>query len=231
MISRCTPWSWRLFAAVAFLSITAYAQQPAPNEKHYGLDPANLDISVKPSADFYQFANGGWLTRNPIPPEYSRYGGFEELAEKNYRDLYQILEEAAANSAAPRGSNMQKVGDYYASAMDSAQAERLGFTPLAGEFDRIGALSSTADLPGLAAHRHTVGIPGLFNFFVDQDAKASTNVIGQLYQGGLGLPDRDYYTKEDDRSRTIREEYVKHVAKMFELLGDNVSTQPTRQGP
>ena len=199
-------------------------------ETHHGLDPANLDMSVKPSQDFFQFANGGWLAKNPVPPEYSRYGSFEELTEKNYRDLHRILEEAAANTSAQKGSNLQKVGDYYASAMDSAQAERLGVTPLAGEFDRIAALNSTSDLPALVAHRHVHGIPGLFNFFVDQDAKASTNVIAQLYQGGLGLPDRDYYTKDDERSKTIREEYVKHVTKMFELLG-TTHLRPRKRRP
>ena len=224
MTDRYTPCFWRLCSAIAFVAATAFAQQPAPTETHYGLDPANLDISVKPSHDFFQYANGGWLKKNPVPSEYSRYGSFEELTEKNYRDLHQILEEAAANTSAPAGGNLQKVGDYYASAMDSAQAERLGTTPLSAEFDRIAALSSTSDLPSLIAHRHIHGIPCPFNFFVDQDAKSSTDVIAQLYQGGLGLPDRDYYTKEDDRSKTIREEYGKHVAKMFELLGDNAST-------
>jgi putative endopeptidase len=177
-------------------------------------------MSVKPSQDFYQFANGGWLARNPVPAEYSRFGSFEELMEKNYRDLHKILEEAASNSAAPQGSNLQKVGDYYASAMDSAQAERLGITPLAGEFDRIAALKSTADLPSFVAYQHVHGIPAMFAFFVNQDAKVSTSVIAQLYQAGLGLPDRDYYSKEDARSKTIRDEYVKHLTKMFELLGD-----------
>ncbi|RPH37694.1 M13 family peptidase, partial [bacterium] len=221
MTSRYAPSLWRLCTVMAFVVATAFAQQPAPTETHHGLDPANLDMSVKPAQDFFQFANGGWLAKNPVPPEYSRYGSFEELIEKNNRDLHQILDEAAANTSAQKGTNVQKVGDFYASAMDSAQVERLGVTPLAGEFDRIAALNNTSDLPVLLARRHVHGVPGLFNFFVDQDAKASTSVIAQLYQGGLGLPDRDYYTKEDDRSKTIREEYVKHVAKMFELLGDN----------
>jgi putative endopeptidase len=220
MTSRFTPRFWRLCMVMALLVAVAFAQQPTPNEPQHGLDPANLDRSTKPSQDFYQFANGGWLARNPVPPEYSRYGSFEELMEKNYRDLHKILDEAAENTSAPKGSNLQKVGDYYASAMDSAQAEKLGVTPLAGEFEQIASLNTTSDLPALLARRHVHGIPGLFNFFVEQDAKASTNVIAQLYQGGLGLPDRDYYTKDDDRSKMIRDEYVKHVTKMFELLGD-----------
>jgi putative endopeptidase len=137
MTSRFTPRFWRLCMVMALLVAVAFAQQPTPNETQHGLDPANLDRSTKPSQDFYQFANGGWLARNPVPPEYSRYGSFEELMEKNYRDLHKILDEAAANTSAPKGSNLQKVGDYYASAMDSAQGEKLGVTPLAGEFEQI----------------------------------------------------------------------------------------------
>ncbi len=224
MTSRHTPRFWRLCLVMAFVLFTAYAQQPASTETHHGLDPANLDRSVKPSQDFFEYSDGGWLSRNPVPPEYSRYGSFEELTEKNYRDLHEILEGAAANTVAEKGSNAQKVGDFFASAMDSAQVEQQGVAPLAGNFERIAALMSPSDLPRLLAYRHIHGIPGLFSFFVNQDAKASTNVIAQLYQGGLGLPDRDYYTKEDDRSKKIREEYVGHVANMFTLLGDDAST-------
>ncbi len=214
---------WRLCLIMAIALGAAFAQKPASTETHHGLDPANLDMSTKPSQDFYQFANGGWLEHNPVPAEYSRYGSFEELMEKNYRDLHEILEAAAANTSSVKGSNAQKVGDFYASAMDSAQAERLGVTPLALSFDRIAAVKSTSELPRLVADMHVHGISGMFNFFVNQDAKASTNVIAQLYQGGLGLPDRDYYTKDDDRSKKIREEYVSHVTKMFTLLGDDAT--------
>lgn len=224
MISRCV----RMASTVAVLALVTsgglYAGQPATTNGSHGLDPKNLDMSAKPSQDFFQFANGGWLATNPVPPEYSRWGSFEELTEKNYSDLHQILDEAAANTSAPKGSNLQRIGDFYASGMDSARAESEGVKPLAGEFDRIAALKDAGDIPGYLAHMHSNGINPVFGFYVAQDAKISTDQIAQVQQGGLGLPDRDYYTKEDDRSKKLREDYVAHVGKMFELLGDDAAT-------
>jgi len=195
-----------------------FPDSPTSTENR-GLDPSNLDPTTPASKDFFQYANGGWLSRNPVPPDYSRYGAFEELMEKNYLDLHGVLDEAAANSAVPKGGTVQRVGDLYASAMDSVQAEQAGIAPLAPVLARIDGIQGRTDLSSIAGFLHVHGITGLFNFFVAQDAKISTDQIAQLYQGGLGLPDRDYYTKDDDRSRTIRDEYVKHVAKTLELGG------------
>ncbi|HEX9006115.1 MAG TPA: M13 family metallopeptidase [Bacteroidota bacterium] len=202
------------------LALTA-ALSPAstPSAEGHGLDPANLDPSTPAARDFFVYANGGWLARTPVPAEYGRYGAFEELQEKNYRDLRSILEEAAAAPSSPKGSTVQRVGDFYASAMDSAQAERLGVSPLAPLLERIDALQSKADLSSLVAYFHEHGIGSLFRFFVGQDAKASTSQIAQLRQSGLSLPDRDYYLKDDDRSKNIRDEYARHVAKTLELSG------------
>lgn len=207
-----------LGGALLFLGAGAPTPSGSPDVNR-SLDPTNLNPSVPPSKDFYEYANGGWLVKNPIPPEFSRYGSFEELAEKNNRDLHQILDDAAANTSAAKGTNLQRVGDLYASAMDSTQAEQLGTTPLAGYMAKIDGLKSTAELPALVADMHVHGINALFNVGADQDAKASTSVIAQLYQGGLSLPDRDYYTKEDEHSKTLRDQYVKHVAKMLQLSG------------
>ncbi len=227
MMSRCV----RMVSAVAVLALWTsgglIAGQPSATTSGRGLDPKNIDMSAKPSQDFYRFANGGWLAANPVPPEYSRWGSFEEVTEKNYKDLHEILDEAAANTSAPKGSNIQRIGDFYASGMDSARAEAEGVKPLAPEFDRIAALKDVAEVPAYLAHMHANGINPVFGFYVAQDAKSSTDQIAQMQQGGLGLPDRDYYTKDDERSKKLRDEYVAHVTKMFELLGDDASTAGT----
>ena len=200
--------------------ILAAQQSSPPSPVPRGLDPKNLDRTVNPTNDFYRFANGGWLAANPIPPEYARWGSFNELIEKNLRDQREILNEDAAMTDAPKGSPTQKIGDFYASAMDSAAVEKEGLTPLAGEFDRIEAITSSSGLAAALAHLHVRLANPLFQFGSYQDAKSTTDVIAQLQQGGLGLPDRDYYTKEDDRSIEIRREYLSHVQTMFQLLGD-----------
>ncbi|MGA9119466.1 MAG: M13 family metallopeptidase [Bacteroidota bacterium] len=209
-----------IVAGVSFIFIGAHLPNGSSSTTEYhGLNPSNMDTSVPPSKDFFEYANGGWLAKNPIPPEYSRYGSFEELMEKNYTDLKEILEGAASSTDVKKGSNLQRVGDLYASAMDTVQAENLGMTPISGLMAKIDAMQSPSDLASTLGYLHAHGYGGLFNFYVGQDPKISTDVIAQIAQGGLGLPDRDYYTKEDDHSKTIRDEYVKHVAKMFELSG------------
>lgn len=194
------------------------AGTPSSNE-HRGLDPANLDPTVSPGRDFYQYANGGWLARTPIPAEYSRYGSFEELMERNFVDQRGILEEAASMTSAPKGTNAQQVGDLYASAMDTTLAEQLGLSPLAGVLIKIDAMQGRQDIAAVAAWCHVHGLALLFDIDAYQDAKASTHVIAQIAQGGLGMPDRDYYTKDDDRSKMLRDEYVQHVTKMLRLSG------------
>ncbi|HMK38053.1 MAG TPA: M13 family metallopeptidase, partial [Bacteroidota bacterium] len=139
-------------------------------------------------------------------------------------DLRSILEEAAANTSPSRTANVQKIGDFYASAMDSASAEREGTRPLADEFSRISAIASTTDLAAEVARLHVFFANPLFRFYVNQDAKNSKEVIAQIRQGGLGLPDRDYYTKEDDHSREIRSQYLGHIQKLLELAGDDAAT-------
>jgi putative endopeptidase len=207
-----------LTAGLLLVLLGAHPPTGSTSTEHHGLDPANMDTSVLPSQDFYKYANGGWLAKNPIPAEYSRYGSFEELTEKNYRDLKEIL-ESAATSSGQNGTNLQRVGDLYASAMDTVQADHLGMSPISGLFARIDAMQGPSDLAATVGYLHAHGYRGLFNFYVAQDAKVSTDVIAQISQGGLGLPDRDYYTKEDDHSKMLRSEYVQHVAKMFELTG------------
>ncbi len=188
------------------------------------LDPANFDRNCKPCDDVYQFTNGAWLTSNPVPPEYSSWTVFREVAERNNLVLRQILEAAVAAKDAPKGSVTQLIGDYYCSCMDEGRAEAEGLQPLAPELARIAAVTDAAGLQELLAQMHAQGGGQLFAFFADQDAADATQVIAQAFQGGLGLPDRDYYTRDDERSVSLRAEYLAHVTRMFGLLGEDAPT-------
>ncbi len=199
------------------------AQSVKPAEMH-GFDTTNLDRSANACQDFNQFANGGWVAHNPVPAAYARWGKFEELAQKNQLVLRDILEAAVNNKQAKPNSLERKVGDFYGSCMDEAKIDAEGSKPLAPEFQRIAAISDMNGLQDQIARMHNYGLRGVFGFGAAQDFKKSTDVIAQTVQGGIGLPDRDYYTKDDDRSKTIRDEYVKHVAKMFELTGEPAAT-------
>ena len=200
------------------------AQLPASNESSKPIDLQNFDTTVKPTDDFYQYANGGWIARNPIPSDQSRWGSFNEVLDRNQKVLREILEDAAKKTDAPKGSILQKVGDFYATGMDTVRIEEEGAKPLQGEFDRITAMKNATDLEIEIAHLHSVSVGIPFRLASSQDAKQSTEIVAHLFQSGLGLPDRDYYTKEDDASKKVREQYTAHVAKMFELLGDDAAT-------
>jgi putative endopeptidase len=200
------------------------ATKPTPATEIHGFDPANLDRNAQACQDFNQFANGGWMAHNPVPPAYARWGKFEELAEKNRNVLHDILEEAAHKKNLKPGSLEQKVGDFYASCMDEQRIEAEGIKPLEPEFQRINAIKDLAGLEAEVARMHNFGLRGLFGFGAAQDFKKSTEVIAQAVQGGLGLPDRDYYTKEDPDSAKLRDAYVQHIAKMLTLAGDGADT-------
>jgi len=193
------------------------------------LDPKNMDTTVKPQDDFYLYANGGWLKRNPIPPEFSRWGSFNMLAEQNNDALKVVAEKAAAaapNVAAKANpekaaeADLQKVGDFYASGMNEKAVDTAKAQPLTDELKRIDSMKERGDVLKEIAHLHSIGMTALFRFGANQDAKNSEMVIGQLFQGGLALPDRDYYTKDDAGSKKIRDQYVEHMTKMFALLGE-----------
>src|SRR5437899_11587808 len=199
-------------------SVSPASQNPPP------LDPKNMGTSVKPQEDFYLYANGGWLKRNPVPPEYSRWGSFSELEEKNNEALHKIAEKTAnAHLDANTAPEVQKVGDYYASGMDEKTIETARIKPLEDELKRIDAIKDRAGLLNAIARLHTIGVDAFFEFGSGQDAKDSTRDIAQAHQGGLGLPDRDYYTKTDEDSKKKRAAYVEHVTKMLTLLGEPAS--------
>jgi len=211
-------------------SSTDPSAKPQVDKNPPPLDPQNMDTSVKPADDFYLFANGGWVKRNPIPPEFSRWAAFNELAEKNNDALHEIAEKAAGmaptdakkpktDSKAP-AADVQKVGDFYASGMNEQAVEADRVKPLQEEVKRIDAMKDRKDVLKEIARMHTMGVNAFFGFTSGQDDKDSTKVIAQAYQGGLGMPDRDYYTKEDDASKKLRDQYVEHVTKMLTLAGE-----------
>jgi len=184
-----------------------------------GVNPANFDAAVKPEQDFFLYANGGWLKANPIPADQTTWGAFNELREANRSTLKAIMEEAAA-AKAPKGSALQKVGDYFAAGMDAAAIEKAGLTPLKPLLARIEAIKDAKGLATEIGRMHLETANPAFSFYVGQDDMDSASYIAQFSQGGLGLPDRDYYTLEDAKSQDIRAKYLEHVARMFELLGE-----------
>ncbi|MGB6485005.1 MAG: M13 family metallopeptidase [Candidatus Acidiferrales bacterium] len=207
-----------LFALVA---LRARSQSQTSAAASHGVELSSLDKTCKPCQDFYHYANGGWLKKNPIPPAYPSWGRFNELQQRNRQELHGILEKASADRAAAAGSNEQKIGDYYASCMNVEQINAAGAKPLQPEFDRIQAIDSAAGLQAELARLQALGADVIFSFGSTPDEKNSSQVIAGADQGGLGLPDRDYYLKTDDKSKQLRQQYVEHVTKMFELLGDD----------
>jgi putative endopeptidase len=187
-----------------------------------GLNVANIDPGVQPCENFFQYASGQWLKNNPIPAAEVRWGSFNELADKNNTTLRSILDESArtALTAAP-GSNAQKVGDYYASAMDSVAIERDGLKHLIPALNRIAAAKDLAGMQRLLADPKAQTGNAWFGFGVGQDDKISSQYAVQFGQGGLTLPDRDYYLKDDPRSKAIRAAYQTYLINTFKLLGDN----------
>jgi putative endopeptidase len=196
---------------------TASAQSSRRQTKP--IDPANIDRSANACVDFYQFANGGWLRANPLPAAYSRWGSFDELGDMNQAALTKILQSASSDADAKQSTSYAMLGTYYSNCMDSAAADRAGATPLQPELRRIEAISNRAELQREIAQLQLIGVPVLFGFGSTQDAKNSTSVIGGAFQGGLGLPDRDYYLKPDSASARIRSNYLAHIGRMLQLGG------------
>jgi putative endopeptidase len=185
------------------------------------LDISSMDRSVDPCTDFYHYTCGAWIKKNPIPPDQARWDVYAKLSEENERFLWGILVEASKPTAG-RSLVETEIGDYFAACMDEQGQQRAGLAPLKPGLDAIAALGSIRDLPAYLGRQHLAlsGDGMLFGFGSNQDYEDSNRVIAFADAGGLGLPDRDYYTKTDPKSREILEKYLEHVRKMFELLGE-----------
>ncbi len=205
--------------AVVLLFLSHVAARAAGDAPSWGFSLSNLDRSCKPCDNFYEFAMGSWMKANPIPPQYSTWGTFMQLRDNNLTAMRTLL-EAAAEAHAPAGSNEQKIGDFYASCMDTAAIETAGLGPMAGELHVIDGISDRKSLDAAIAKLQQQGAGVLFRFSSGQDIKDSARMVAQASQGGLGMPDRDYYFRDDEKSKQLRVDYERHVAKMFALAGD-----------
>jgi putative endopeptidase len=220
----------RHVAAFVFVSLPlavalAAAQPPARQQatgatpaapSASGLDLGALDRTADPCTDFYQFACGSWVAHNPIPGDRSSWGSFDVLQDRNNEVLHLILDAAAPG----RDPETKQIGDYYAACMDVPAIDRRGAAPLEPDLKRIAAYGGPGDLPALVARLHTIGVNAFFGFGSEADFKEANMVRAIAGQGGMGLPDRDYYFRDDAKSVELRKQYVEHVTKMLGLLGD-----------
>jgi putative endopeptidase len=194
------------------------------NKKEVELsDPlvTNRDTLVNPADDFFKYANGGWFKNNPIPSTEQSNGIFRTIADTINNQIKQICEKSAQDESAEKGSNKQKIGDFYASGMDSIAINKAGISPLKSEFAKIDAIKDVPSLVTSIANLHTIGASPAFSFYLGQDDKISTKYALFLGQGGLGLGNRDYYFNTDEQTVKIRTEYVKHLQAMLKLIGQN----------
>lgn len=208
------------------LFLQACSTKPNADSAFKAIDPANIDTTVRPQDDFYHYANGLWIKNNPIPGSEVRWGAFNVLQDNTYKKLKVLLEEASAANA-KKGTNEQKVGDFYATAMDSATIEKQGMTVIADELKMIADIKTKDDVLAVAAQMQRKALAPMFTFYVYQDQKNSSAYIPYVDQGGLTLPDRDYYVNTDARSKEIRTAYASHLEKMFVLMGDDAKTAKT----
>jgi putative endopeptidase len=195
------------------------------------LDPANMDTSIHAGDNFFYYANGSWLKKNPIPPSQTRWGSFNVLQENNFMALHALLKEAAADKEAKGGSPKQKVGDFFSSGMDSMAIQKAGITPLRSIFDSIDHIRDIPELLHQIAFLQTKGLDVIFSFGISPDEKNVTKYICQFGQGGLGMPDRDYYFNKDERTVKIKDAYKKYLVKMMTLVDrDSLGAEKKGEG-
>lgn len=210
-----------LFGAASLSALHANAQHDSkPVKKVALIDKANMDLTVKPGEDFYTYASGNWIKNNPVPAKETRWGSFNQLRDFNINAVQTILNEAATDKSAPAGSIERRVGDFYMAGMDSVSIEKLGYSPIKADLQKIAAISDLRGVINQAAVMRTYGSGSpFFTFFVGQDRKYVKNIVPQLGQGGTTLPDRDYYLKNDARNLKIQEAYKNYITTLFTLSG------------
>jgi putative endopeptidase len=207
-----------LTAAVVVLS--AFTGSGPTETARLGVDLSGMDTKTSPAQDFYLYANGTWVKNNPVPADEARWGSFDVLQQENQNRIRTIFEEVAKDDQAAPGTAHQKMRDFYLTAMDEATIEKQGLKPVQPFFDKVSSMKSKADLTRTVAELYKNGISSSFVFYVHRDLKKSDQNVCYLRQGGFQLPDRDYYLKDDERSKNIREEYIKHITAMYKLRGD-----------
>lgn len=187
-------------------------------QKSKAINKADMDVSVNPADDFDNYANGGWKKRFPIPDEKSRFGSFDLLMDTGEIQVKNLISEIATQRH-EAGSVAQKIADFYNTGMDTAKIESEGISPIQAIFDQINAIQNKADVMNVLAEPHTLSIFPMFTILSEVDQKNSEMMIAYVMQGGLGMPDRDYYMKDDDRSKEIQAAYLLFLQKMFVLTG------------
>lgn len=226
---KLKPFNLVLAGALCF-SVSAFAidggKKPKPHHRAISthpkkfIDPANMDLSIKPGDDFFDYANGTWIKKNEIPAKETRWGSFNILHQDNTDKLMSLLAEVSATPGQPKGSLKQRVGDLYASGMDSVTIEKLGYTPIEADLARIDKVNDLNGVINEMVYERTHGEGGpLFGFGVGQDEKHPNVNIVSFNQGGTSLPDRDYYLKDNQRNKTIQAAYKLYVTTLFTLTG------------
>ena len=190
-------------------------------EKNPGIDVSLMDTTLNPADDFFQYVNANWLKQAKIPSDRGRWNSFDEVREENSKTVLSVLEKAAQSGKYDPTSDQMKAADFYSVGMDSLLAEKAGLAPIQLLLDQIAAIKNVSDIQKYLAQQETYGGGAFFSFFVIPDLKNSKSMAAYLSQGGLGLPDRDYYTKTDEKSKDIRTKYVDHVTRMLQFLGDS----------
>lgn len=210
--------------AVSGMLLSSCGTEEAPESKQEvapkAIDKNNMDSSVTPGNNFFQYASGGWIKNHPVPNDKTQYGSFTVLYDQNQKHLKEIVLKAAEENA-PTGSTAQKIGDYYKSGMDTTAINKLGHTPIVPTLEAIKAMKSYKDMMPMVANLQRQGISTMFHFFGSQDPKNSQMMIAHIYQSGMGLPDKDYYLSTDPRIVEIRKAYEAHIVRMFKLIDED----------
>src|SRR4051794_37362556 len=207
----------RLLLCFGFLSASLFAQSGKIAGSQSGLDLSAIDKSADPCQDFYQYACGSWMRNNPIPADQSSWGTFDQLYERNQKELRAILEESQQHQ--DRSAIDGKIGGFYQSCMDEATIEKRGTDPLQSELERISRISNQQDLLDETARLHERQVGVFFTFDATPDPKNAKMTIADMDQGGIGLPEKDFYFRTDAKSQEIRQKYVTHIGKMLSLIG------------